>query len=511
MADAQKVRILFLSASPSDTTRLAVEQEQHEILARLRAVAGSDRFDLVFEPEVRADELAQVLQQHRPDLVHFSGHGTADGALLLADASDHARSAAPEDVARVFSLLAADVPVRAVVLSACYSEGLAVALTASVDCVIGCSAQLRDSVAVAFAGAFYQAIAFGRDLETAFGLAVTEVRLTVAGPSDLPVMRAREGFVASSLRFVDPAPAPETSAAPDPVPAAAPPVRSVFTRVDLGLAALAPRAYNKPQLLAVHGNATEVWVVGSLGAKLHFDGSAWTDVRLASGNALFAVWSSGPGAAWAVSYEGVLREQHGWKALPRSPTTCGAIGGTGPADVWFVGDDGLVLHWNGAALATVKVPATESLHAVWAGGSGDVWIAGDRGCLLHHDGRTWTCPSLPPETAGERTFHAVWGTGPADVWLSAHDLEQGGELFRHDGAAWRAVDTPETAPFVSFCGSGPGDVWAATSSDVWHFDGSTWRHVHNEPVTRLFALYSRGPAEVWLVGDDGLVLRATAP
>ena len=59
---------------------------------------------------------------------------------------------------------------RIVVLNACHSRAQAEAITEYIDCAIGMQRAVRQDAAVAFAAAFYGAIAFGRSVHEAFDL-----------------------------------------------------------------------------------------------------------------------------------------------------------------------------------------------------------------------------------------------------------------------------------------------------------------------------------------------------
>jgi Domain of unknown function (DUF4384)/CHAT domain len=198
----ERATVLFLTANPSDTTRLAVGEEYRAVRGRLVASGARERVECVYAPEVRVDELAGVLQCYAPFVLHFSGHGDDEGALLLPDASGRAAAVSVEGLTRLFAALSRDLPIRCVVLNACHSATLAAALTPWVDCVIGIAASLRDTTAVAFAGAFYEALGFGRDVALAYDLACAQVRLSIDAPGDLPTLQFREGARPDAVRLV---------------------------------------------------------------------------------------------------------------------------------------------------------------------------------------------------------------------------------------------------------------------------------------------------------------------
>ena len=90
-----------------------------------------------------------------------------------------------------------------------------------------------------------------------------------------------------------------------------------------------------------------------------------------------------------------------------------AAWGSGPSDVWAVGEGGTILHWNGSAWADAS-SGNSSLYfrGVWGSGRNDVWAVGDKGAVLHWDGSAWAAVA----SGTTSNFYGVWGSGPNDVW-----------------------------------------------------------------------------------------------
>jgi hypothetical protein len=188
-------RILALSANPDDTTRLRLNEEVREIRARLRA-ANAD-LQLEAEGAVRGADLQHLLLRHAPHIVHFSGHGTAEGEVVLEDFGGESRPI-PVDVLReTFRTLGDNV--KCVVLNSCYSSVQAEAIARHIDCVIGMSSEIGDKAAIAFAASFYQALAFGRSVQSAFDLGRLEVALVGVPGDKIPKLHARKGVNASKI------------------------------------------------------------------------------------------------------------------------------------------------------------------------------------------------------------------------------------------------------------------------------------------------------------------------
>jgi tetratricopeptide (TPR) repeat protein len=114
---APTVRILFLGANPSDQTRLALTSEVERLGARLRATTHGRIYQIAQHWEVKASGLQRFILEYRPQIVHFSGHGTSVGELVFEGADGASAPMPIETIASVFGVLKRYV--RCVVLAAC--------------------------------------------------------------------------------------------------------------------------------------------------------------------------------------------------------------------------------------------------------------------------------------------------------------------------------------------------------------------------------------------------------
>ena len=76
--------ILFLAANPTEEAQLRVGQEYKEIDAKIQASRHRDDFELKIGPGVSISDIQWLLLHHRPNILHFSGHGTQNAIALEA-------------------------------------------------------------------------------------------------------------------------------------------------------------------------------------------------------------------------------------------------------------------------------------------------------------------------------------------------------------------------------------------------------------------------------------------
>ncbi len=186
-----RIRILMVAANPSTTPRLALDEEAREIGEKLRLAQDRDAFELITHWAVRPADLLQYLNQYRPSIVHFSGHGSGTGEIVLSTGhqGDHRVSAAA--LAELFRIMKDDI--RIVVLNACYSAIQAQAIGQHIDYIIGMRAPIEDQAAIVFAAAFYSALGFRRTIQEAFDQATTALMLHGMPDHDIPELIVRPG------------------------------------------------------------------------------------------------------------------------------------------------------------------------------------------------------------------------------------------------------------------------------------------------------------------------------
>ncbi|HET9225768.1 MAG TPA: dynamin family protein [Thermoanaerobaculia bacterium] len=164
----QTLRILFLATDPPSDLRdrLRLDRELREILEQKGLARLRDRMDLRSETAVRSKDVTRALQNYDAHIVHFSGHGTEAGAILVEteDGEDHPIQ--PEALASLFDLFADHVD--CVILNACYSDLQARAVSQKIRYVVGMQSSIHDESSIAFSIGFYQALGAGRSIEDSF-------------------------------------------------------------------------------------------------------------------------------------------------------------------------------------------------------------------------------------------------------------------------------------------------------------------------------------------------------
>lgn len=186
-----RIKILFLAANPRTKRQNELSREARHIKERLGVGRARDVFTFKAEWAARRSDLQRLLLEERPQVLHFSGHGSPGAQLYLEDENgDHA----PVEAKALASLIGAlRYRPQLVVLNVCSSEPFASALTRHVPFAVGMRCLITDNAACVFAASFYEAVALDEPIANAFQIAKSAL-LTQQLPGDnVPILKKKRG------------------------------------------------------------------------------------------------------------------------------------------------------------------------------------------------------------------------------------------------------------------------------------------------------------------------------
>jgi len=216
-----------------------------------------------------------------------------------------------------------------------------------------------------------------------------------------------------------------------------------------------------------------------------------------------------------------------------SITELNAVSGSGPDDVWAVGDQNgesnstLVEHFDGSSWSNFPSPriADGDLAAVSADGPADAWAVGSKFVVQgsnsftttlteHWNGTAWQVVSNPfgsKSSATRDSLVSVVAISPSDAWAIGVTFagyhSRSSVLENWNGRSWSIVSQPVAGAVLNgLAATGPDDVWAVGDGGVIeHFNGTSWIQLPNpaggdESLSSVAAL---SPTDAWTMSSDG--------
>ncbi len=184
----KRLNVLYLTASPDQDTPLRLDAEVRNVQEAIRASKFRDKVKIEYRPAADLNTLLDGLNDIRPQIVHFSGHGNNFG---VATDSGRVRKSTTKLVSYDLlarALSATDHPPQVIVLNSCNSSSAKKVILPIVGIVIAMQASVTDIAATAFAQRFYAAIASGQSVNAAFKQGQAAVVHVSISETDTPVL-----------------------------------------------------------------------------------------------------------------------------------------------------------------------------------------------------------------------------------------------------------------------------------------------------------------------------------
>ena len=199
----EKITVLFMAANPLDQKQLRLDEEARAVAEMIRKSEHRDAVKLVSCWAVRSLDVLQALNEHRPHIIHFSGHGSDQDELVLQDNNGATKLVSKEAIVQTMATASGEI--RLVFFNTCYSRNQAEAVVKHVSSAIGMKTSIGDDAARVFAAQFYSAIGFGLSVKKAFDQAKAALMLEGIAEQDTPELFVADGLDAEQLVLVRPA------------------------------------------------------------------------------------------------------------------------------------------------------------------------------------------------------------------------------------------------------------------------------------------------------------------
>ena len=182
-----------------------------------------------------------------------------------------------------------------------------------------------------------------------------------------------------------------------------------------------------------------------------------------------------------------------WKFFYHSQQQFTSIWGNAANDIFAVGFDGLISHYDGSQWQEMASGTFSNLMDIWGSSSTDVFVVGGGGTILHYDGNQWNIMN-----SGTAFYlSGVWGTSNTDIFAVGHE----GTILHYDGNQWTTMTSGIGANLNSIWGSSSMDVFAVGKvGTILHYDGSQWTTMTSGTDADLKDIWGTSSTDVFAVG-----------
>jgi hypothetical protein len=191
--ELMKLKILLVSSNPHRD--LSLNEEYRAIEQAIQQTTYRNSIELIPKLATRIKDFIQALNEIRPHIVHFTGHGTADGELVFTNEHSMAHPIPVKALKNIFRVTKDNI--QLVFLDACYSKIQGEAIVENIDNVIGMNTTVLETTATTFAKHFYNSFASGRTIKEAFEQAKVMVEIHHPNEIDTPELLMRAEGVAN--------------------------------------------------------------------------------------------------------------------------------------------------------------------------------------------------------------------------------------------------------------------------------------------------------------------------
>jgi hypothetical protein len=240
----------------------------------------------------------------------------------------------------------------------------------------------------------------------------------------------------------------------------------------VGLAGEVTPEFETAPYYSLAAAGSDLWIGTDTGEVLRRVGGAW-NIGYIDGTRVRALFATGPTNVWAGNSNGIWSSNDGdnWTLVPASA-------GETVNDLWGLSGQPLAAAGNGHLYTNNGGTWTDhtggvvasggNWYGVWGTAANNVYAVGDNYHIVHWNGTTWTRVVLPlvtPADSSGTSFRAIDGSGVNDIWV----VGAGGWAYHYNGTSW--IDRSVSAPLGPFFGQvasvGTGDAMVGSESGIY--------------------------------------------
>ncbi|TMM47787.1 WD40/YVTN/BNR-like repeat-containing protein [Colwellia ponticola] len=253
----------------------------------------------------------------------------------------------------------------------------------------------------------------------------------------------------------------------------------------------------------VNGNCYACGEAGTVLRLTDLTNDCWETLPPPSDLAVHCVWDSGNGLFAAGQLGRIYRfggQEWTLHFDLHLDITILAMWGSSPNSIYAVGDEGLILHFDGLNWQRMASGTKSALYGLWAWDNEHLLAPGDFGLILRYNGTEWAEFNV----GTENFLYGAWG----DSLTNIYSVGLSGTLAHFNGQRWQQMATRLREDLLSISGSEKAGAYAVgTRGCVLRLDHGQWLREESGSSAGLRSVCATQSGVVYAVGDKGTILQ----
>lgn len=167
------------------------------------------------------------------------------------------------------------------------------------------------------------------------------------------------------------------------------------------------------------------------------------------------------------------------------------------ANMWLVGENGLIQNYNGTFWNTMDAGVTKDINSVYFVDATNGYAVGEDGLILFFDGNSWSTVDAGISV----DLNGVSFVDANNGWV----VGVGGLILNFSDGVWSEVSTTNNEDLAGVAAVSVTDVWACGDSEVvMHFNGTDWS-VTKVGIKDLLTIWFNDASNGWVTGKKGYI------
>jgi len=229
--------------------------------------------------------------------------------------------------------------------------------------------------------------------------------------------------------------------------------------------------------------------------------AGWSSMTSVTSEYLLYLWGSSGSDVFAVGVNGTIVHYDGsnWSAMSSGTTEAlFNVWGSSASDVYAVGSSATMLHYNGSSWSSIKSATSNYLEGVWGSSASDVYVVGWHGTILHYNGTSWSTMN----SGTTNSLYGIWGNSGSDIFA----VGEKGTIIHYNGTNWSTMNSGITQSLFDIWGSSGTDVFAVGwSGDILHYDGTSWSTMNSGSISASECIWGSSATDVFAIDTFDIV------